>query len=146
MWFTDITEHSTEEGRVYCAAVMDAYSRLIIGWSIADHMRTELVTDALDWKTRDDLANSIFEWIECRHNRNGDKPRSGCTAPPGSRPSISHQTQRPDPTPAVSGERGRKLIRPLRQAPVKLPQPQQVPAHTGVVHTDQLKPLAEFLF
>ena len=26
---------------------MDAYSRLIIGWSIADHMRTELVTDAL---------------------------------------------------------------------------------------------------
>jgi putative transposase len=27
--------------------VMDAYSRLIVGWSIADHMRTELVTDAL---------------------------------------------------------------------------------------------------
>ena len=32
---------------MYCAAVMDAYSRLIIGWSIAGHMRTELVTDAL---------------------------------------------------------------------------------------------------
>jgi putative transposase len=32
---------------VYCAAVMDAYSRLIVGWSIAEHMRTELVTDAL---------------------------------------------------------------------------------------------------
>jgi putative transposase len=32
---------------VYCAAVMDAYSRLIAGWSIAEHMRTELVTDAL---------------------------------------------------------------------------------------------------
>ncbi|MGZ6855147.1 MAG: transposase, partial [Mycobacteriaceae bacterium] len=30
-----------------CAAVMDAYSRLIIGWSLAGHMRTELVTDAL---------------------------------------------------------------------------------------------------
>jgi putative transposase len=41
------TEHPTVEGKVYCAAVMDAYSRLIIDWSIADHMRTELVTDAL---------------------------------------------------------------------------------------------------
>jgi putative transposase len=28
---------------------MDAYSRLIVGWSIAAHMRTELVTDALAW-------------------------------------------------------------------------------------------------
>jgi putative transposase len=47
LWITDITEHSTAEGTVCCAAVMDAYSRLIVGWSIADHMRTELVTDAL---------------------------------------------------------------------------------------------------
>jgi putative transposase len=47
LWITDITEHPTEEGKIYCAAVMDAYSRLIIGWSIAEHMRTELVTDAL---------------------------------------------------------------------------------------------------
>jgi HTH-like domain/Integrase core domain len=47
LWITDITEHPTMEGKVYCAAVMDAYSRLIVGWSIAEHMRTELVTDAL---------------------------------------------------------------------------------------------------
>jgi putative transposase len=47
LWVTDITEHPTTEGKVYCAAVMDAYSRLIVGWSIAEHMRTELVTDAL---------------------------------------------------------------------------------------------------
>lgn len=32
---------------MYCAAVMDAYSRLIVVWLIAEHMRTELVTDAL---------------------------------------------------------------------------------------------------
>ncbi len=44
---TDITEHDTAEGKLYCAAVMDAFSRLVIGWSIADHIRTELVTDAL---------------------------------------------------------------------------------------------------
>jgi putative transposase len=141
LWITDITEHPTAEGKLYCAAVMDAYSRLIIGWSIAPHMRTELVTDALgmailrrqpqnglnseqtilhsdhgaqytswafgqrlraaellpsmgtvgdcydnsmmesfwgtlqlelldskQWQTRNELANAIFEWIECWYN------------------------------------------------------------------------------
>jgi transposase InsO family protein len=48
---TDITEHPTKEGKLYCAAGMDAYARLIVGWSIADHMRTELVVDALGMAT-----------------------------------------------------------------------------------------------
>jgi putative transposase len=39
--------HPTEEGRLYCAAVMEVYSRLIVGWSIDDNMRKELVIDAL---------------------------------------------------------------------------------------------------
>jgi putative transposase len=47
LWCTDITEHPTKEGKVYCAAVLDCYSRRIVGWSIADHMRAELVVDAL---------------------------------------------------------------------------------------------------
>jgi transposase InsO family protein len=47
LWLTDITEHPTNEGKLYCCAVMDAYSRRIVGWSIAHHMRTELVLDAL---------------------------------------------------------------------------------------------------
>ena len=47
LWITDITEHPTGEGKLYYAAVRDAYSRLIVGWSIAGHMRTELITDAL---------------------------------------------------------------------------------------------------
>lgn len=136
LWLTDITEHPTNNGKLYCAAVMDAYSRRIIGWSIADHMRTDLVLDALGmatlrrtpaagailhsdhgtqftswafgqrlraagllpsmgtigdcydnsmmesfwatlqleildtrtWETRDQLANAIFEWIECWYN------------------------------------------------------------------------------
>jgi putative transposase len=51
LWITDITEHSTAEGKLYCAAVMDACSRLVVGWSIAEHMRTELVTDALGMAT-----------------------------------------------------------------------------------------------
>ena len=44
---TDITEHPTDEGKLYCAAVLDAYSRRIVGWSIDDNMRAALVTDAL---------------------------------------------------------------------------------------------------
>lgn len=51
LWLTDITEHPTGEGKLYCAAVMDAYSRRIIGWSIVEHMRTELVIDALGMAT-----------------------------------------------------------------------------------------------
>lgn len=31
LWVTDITEHHTDEGKIYCAAVLDAYSRLIVG-------------------------------------------------------------------------------------------------------------------
>lgn len=56
LWATDITEHpTTTGGKVYCCAVIDAYSRMIVGWSIADHMRTELVVDALQmaiWRRR----------------------------------------------------------------------------------------------
>ncbi|BBF99329.1 MULTISPECIES: IS3 family transposase [Pseudonocardia] len=47
LWATDITEHPAASGKVYCCAVIDAFSRMIVGWSIADHMRTELVVDAL---------------------------------------------------------------------------------------------------
>lgn len=47
LWCTDITEHPTAEGKVYCCAVLDVWSRLIVGWAIADHIRAELVVDAL---------------------------------------------------------------------------------------------------
>jgi transposase InsO family protein len=47
LWVTDITYLRTWEGWVYLAAVQDAYSRRIVGWSMADHMRAELVVDAL---------------------------------------------------------------------------------------------------
>ena len=47
LWVTDVTEHPTAEGKVYLAVVLDAWSRRVIGWSIADHIRSELVVDAL---------------------------------------------------------------------------------------------------
>jgi hypothetical protein len=47
LWFTDITEHHTLGGKVYCAVVLDAFSRLAIGWSISSRMTADLVVDAL---------------------------------------------------------------------------------------------------
>ena len=35
LWVTDITEHCTSEGTVHCCAMLDVYSRMIVGWSIA---------------------------------------------------------------------------------------------------------------
>ena len=46
-WVADITYLRTWEGWLYLVAVQDLYSRRIVGWSMADHMRTELVCDAL---------------------------------------------------------------------------------------------------
>ena len=47
LWVADITYLRTWEGWLYLVAVQDIYSRRIVGWSMADHMRTELVSDAL---------------------------------------------------------------------------------------------------
>jgi putative transposase len=47
LWLADITYLRSWEGWLYLAAVQDAYSRAIVGWSMAEHMRSELVTDAL---------------------------------------------------------------------------------------------------
>ena len=48
VWLTDITSIPTDEGWLYLAGVMDLCSRRIIGWSMAEHMRADLVCDALN--------------------------------------------------------------------------------------------------
>jgi transposase InsO family protein len=46
-WAVDITYIPTDEGWMYLAGVIDLCSRKIVGWSMADHMRVDLVSDAL---------------------------------------------------------------------------------------------------
>lgn len=46
-WVSDITYIWTDEGWLYLAAVMDLYSRKLIGWSLSERMTTKLVADAL---------------------------------------------------------------------------------------------------
>jgi putative transposase len=47
-WCGDITYIKTWDGWAYLATVIDLHSRKVVGWAIADHMRTDLVTAALD--------------------------------------------------------------------------------------------------
>ena len=48
LWVADITYLRTWEGWLYLVAVQDVFSRRIVGWAMDNHMRTELVTDALE--------------------------------------------------------------------------------------------------
>lgn len=62
LWCTDITEHPTRGGKVYCCAVLDVFSRVVVGWSIADHMRSDLVVDALQmatWRRRPEAGTIV---------------------------------------------------------------------------------------
>ena len=53
----DITYIHTWQGFIYLATVIDCYSKKVVGWSIADHMRTELVADTL----RNAATTSVME-------------------------------------------------------------------------------------
>jgi putative transposase len=52
LWLTDITEHPTREGKVYCCVVLDTFSRLVVGWSIDSTQTTQLVLNALGMATQ----------------------------------------------------------------------------------------------
>ena len=56
LWVADITYvRSDEEGFLYLAFVLDAYSRRLVGWTVATHLRSELVIDTLQmaiWRRR----------------------------------------------------------------------------------------------
>jgi putative transposase len=151
LWVTDITEHPTREGKVYCCVVLDTYSRRVVGWSIDTSPTAALVTNALGmaidtrlgkttattiihsdqgvqfaswaftdrakasglvpsmgsvgdcsdnsmiesfwshmqvelldrtrWKTRVELANAIFDYLEIWHNRQRRHSRLGMLTP-----------------------------------------------------------------
>jgi putative transposase len=62
LWVTDITEHPTREGKVYCAVVLDTFSRRVVGWSIDATPMAALVTNALGMaiQTRTPPAGAII--------------------------------------------------------------------------------------
>lgn len=68
----DITYIHTWQGVVYLATVIDCYSKKVVGWSIADHMRTELVETAL----KNAAATTVIEPLAIFHSDRG----SVCTS------------------------------------------------------------------
>jgi putative transposase len=57
-WLADITYVPTAEGWLYLAAVLDCFSRKIVGWSMAEHMQTDLVADRASPARRREAAAS----------------------------------------------------------------------------------------
>jgi transposase InsO family protein len=55
LWFLRLTQHRAKNGWVYCTAVIDAFSRRVVGWSISDRITADIVVDALEmarWRRR----------------------------------------------------------------------------------------------
>ena len=62
LWLTDITEHRTDEGKLYLCAVKDVFSNRIVGWSIDDRMTASIAVRALDSAAarRGDVAGCVL--------------------------------------------------------------------------------------
>jgi len=60
LWVADITYIPTWSGFLYLAAVLDAWSRKIVGWAMATHLRTELVLDALNMALGQRRADDVI--------------------------------------------------------------------------------------
>ena len=58
LWVTDLTVVATRTGAAYVCVIVDAFSRLIGGWRVAAHMRTEMVLDAVEMARRGQGAHS----------------------------------------------------------------------------------------
>ena len=163
LWVTDITEHPTREGKVYCCVVIDVFSRRVVGWAIDTAQRSDLATNALGmaidsrrpspgaiihgdhgtqftswaftsraksagllpslgtvgdpydnavvesfwgrmqvellnrqrWRTRVELANAIFEYIEGFHNRRRRHSALGWASPLEFETEHRHQATTP---------------------------------------------------
>jgi len=61
---TDITEHPTKEGKIYCCVVLDAFSRLVVGWSIDSTQTTTLVLNALGMATGGETPKATSSSIQ----------------------------------------------------------------------------------
>ena len=72
LWVADITYVTSWTGRCYAAFVTDVYSRMIVGWALTTHLRTELPLEALEmaiWR-----RNTILDGL-VHHSDRGSQPR-----------------------------------------------------------------------
>jgi putative transposase len=60
LWVTDLTYVPTRSGMAYVCFIVDAFSRMIVGWRVAPNMRTEMVLDALEMARRSRGARRLI--------------------------------------------------------------------------------------
>jgi transposase InsO family protein len=62
LWLADLTEHWTDEGKLYCCAIKDVFSNRIVGWAIDSRMKARLVVAAVEMAVarRGDVAGCIL--------------------------------------------------------------------------------------
>jgi putative transposase len=80
-WCGDITYIKTWDGWAYVATVIDLHSRALVGWAAADHMRTSLITDALDMAITQRRPPKGVIFHSDRGTHNTLRARSTNTAP-----------------------------------------------------------------
>ncbi len=62
LWVTDITEHPTREGKVYCAVVLDTFSRKVVGWSIDAAQTATPLHPSVDGEWSISMPRSARRW------------------------------------------------------------------------------------
>jgi putative transposase len=67
LWVADITFVLTASGFLYLAVVLDAWSRKVVGWSMANHLRTELVLDALEMAIGQRRPDGVIHHSDCQY-------------------------------------------------------------------------------
>ena len=102
LWVADLTYLRCWEGVVFFAFVIDAYSRRIVGWQLAGHMRTTLVLDALRMAL---------------HQRGAAPTSSSCTTPIAAANTPRSTTPRPSPTTASSPRSARSATPTTTRSP-----------------------------
>ena len=63
-WLTDISYIPTEEGWLYLAAVLDLYSRRIVGWAMSDRMTVDLTIEALKMALQQRQPEPVFRTLK----------------------------------------------------------------------------------
>lgn len=76
VWLTDITEHPTDEGKLYLCAIKDVYSNRIVGYSIDSRMKTSLAVAALDHAVA--LRSPVTTIVHSDRGSRGSSSRHCC--------------------------------------------------------------------
>jgi transposase InsO family protein len=122
LWVADISYIRTWEGWLYLAVILDAYSRKVVGWAVADHLRTELATAALQMaltsrRPSPGLIHHSDRGSQTGFNRSSQHCHKElrCNNPSGVRrigryePDCGHQVVRRRPVGKIGNASGRQL-------------------------------------